>query len=231
MNQLRNAGLFWTNDQESELVRLAENHMSISGIALVLERSERAIILRARKMLDEMRMSPATFRWLESEYDVTDEFTEADAHCVTLTITNSHEDNHMQKTWTMVSLLQENIMTVKVRFDSSSKLYTYKTRMTDLEVDDWVVVAPRGQMKVVQIVKIDDAPDFDIDSGLRYDWIVQKVNTDEYENLVADDERAYELLVESERHVARKKLVDAYSDNIGLSKKEELIKLLSGKAE
>ena len=205
MNQLRNAGLFWTTEQEQELQRHAISGMSVSGIALVLERSERAIILRARKMLEEKRLSPHTYNWLVSEYDATDEFNDEDTRCVTLTITNSHEDNHMQKTWTMVSLLQENIMTVKVRFDSSSKLYTYKTRMTDLEVDDWVVVAPRGQMKVVQIVKIDDTPDFDIDSGLRYDWIVQKVNTDEYENLVADDERAYELLVESERHVARKK--------------------------
>jgi hypothetical protein len=136
-------------------------------------------------------------------------------------------------TWSMVSLLQENLITIKVRYTPNGNWYTFKTRDTSIEVGDFVLTNPgcvKGKFTVGEVVSIDEKVDIDPNSGIRYNWIVGKVDTTDYDKLVETDEKAYGLLVEAEKHAMREKLVAAYSESLTLTQKDKnkLKKLLKG---
>lgn len=86
---------------------------------------------------------------------------------------------------TIASLMINELKSVKVKFSiNSDKIYTYKTLLTDLEVDDFAIIKNHDTYKVVQVVEIDDIPDLNIDSNIEYKWIVQKVDDERYNELV-----------------------------------------------
>lgn len=128
---------------------------------------------------------------------------------------------------TIASLMIDNLKSVKVKFfKDSEKLYTYKTLLTDLEVDDFVVVSNNNYYKVVQVVEIDDIPDLNIDSNIEYKWIVQKVDAEQYNELI---QMEYDISVELKR-LQQKSIVskakDLLAETLGIDK-EDLDKLTS----
>lgn len=82
------------------------------------------------------------------------------------------------------SILMENCKTVAVSFGKDeSRTYTYKTT-EDFEVGDFAVVKPNNTLKVVKVVKVHEIPELDVNSNMDYDWIVQRIDLESYENLV-----------------------------------------------
>lgn len=88
----------------------------------------------------------------------------------------------------------------KPRPESVARIYTYKHRFLDLKKDELLVVqTPNGEYKVVQVVRVDDAPDLDPDSKIEYKWVVQRLNTADYEAQCRHDLTS----IDSVRHLQR----------------------------
>lgn len=90
----------------------------------------------------------------------------------------------------LVSLLQaDKITTVKVKFPTTDKLYTYKTQLK-CEPGNFAIVKIYGTdtYKVVQIIEVDSH--FDITKTEKYDlqWLVQLVDPTTFDKLVTTDE-------------------------------------------
>ena len=79
------------------------------------------------------------------------------------------------------------VKTVYVVFNDSGKEYAYKANFP-VEVEDFVVVAPRGDYTVVQVVRVSDKV-----NPKAAAWLVDKVHTENYEKLLKDEERKKEI--------------------------------------
>lgn len=91
----------------------------------------------------------------------------------------------------MLTLFDDTVRTVGVRFQGLGKTYTYKTRLP-LEIGDSVVVETSSNgLQVVTVARIDEDPDIAPDSAIDYKWIVCKVDLETY---TKDVERDNELL-------------------------------------
>lgn len=80
----------------------------------------------------------------------------------------------------LIALLQaqRGMTTAKVRLkDAGNSLLTYKVipGMT-LNVDDFVVAQSGNTVKIGKVVELDNFADIDLESGLHYKWIVQKID-------------------------------------------------------
>lgn len=233
-----NVGAFWTEDEERKLSRMIWERLNLSRICDELGRNERGIYERVRKLVDRgLKFNETALEEFYRQYEHFCANTACDVihENMKLNVKCNGVDMKNNATWTMVSLLQENLRTVKVRYaPSETKSYTFKTRDKSINIDDFVVTNPglkEGNFSVGQVVSIDEQPDFDPDSNLRYHWIVCKVDLKCYQALVEQDEQAYKLLIEAEKHVARKKMVDLYSEALQLTGDQDLRKLLNGQIE
>jgi len=230
-------GTPWTRKDEETLMLMADAFEPLWVVCNELGRNENGIIARAKILEQRGNIGTRELNSLVSQWDGFKDIVYDSNIVVNINTPTKDEfmSNKSGKTWTMVSMLQEDVMTIKIVFDTSpDKLYTYKTRDKTIVVDDYVVVNPgatEGRFNVGRVHSIDEVPDFDPESRLRYHWIVGKVDATEYNELVAMDERAYEMLINAEKHVARKKLMDMYTEALNLPNAEELVKLLQGKKD
>lgn len=126
---------------------------------------------------------------------------------------------------TIASLMIDGLKSVKVKFSiNSDKLYTYKTLLTDLEVDDFAIIKNYDTYKVVQVVEIDDIPDLNIDSNIEYKWIVQKVDVEQYNELVQmENDISIELKRLQQKSIVSK-AKDLLAETLGINM-EDLDKL------
>ena len=232
MNQNKyRVGEIWHQSEEAELVKLINDGVFVSDIADRLGRNEGGVIARAEKLSKESSYLISDLNLARINREYCSNFGFSNTTTIEI-ITPSEEIPMNQKTWTMVSLLQEDIITIAVRFKScSNNLYTYKTRDKSIDVDDYVIVDTSSGYQVVEVVEVHFEPQFDLDSGIRYKWIVGKIDTKEYEQLTENDQKAYDILVDAEKLVAKRKLVDLYKDSLGLERQDELQKLLTGKLD
>lgn len=99
----------------------------------------------------------------------------------------------------ILSLFDETVKTVGVKFNGIGRSYTYKTRL-ELAVGDKVVVdTPSNGFQVVDVVRIDDEPDFEVDSLIDYKWIVCKVDVTEHEANQAKDAELHKEIAKVQR--------------------------------
>lgn len=140
----------------------------------------------------------------------------------------------------LVSLLQEGYTTVAVSFTSQpidfgvprdggrssqpapwaqstvpagEKLYTYKCQFSDLQVGDLVIVPPssEGKFPSVALVKeVHAEPQLNFENGMEYKWLVGKVDTQGYADIMEKERKMMSVLRDSERARQRKELLDAY---------------------
>ena len=87
---------------------------------------------------------------------------------------------------TLASLMIEGLKSVRVTFNSNGREYTYKTLM-DFEVGDLAVVEVSNHFKVVEVVAVDLVPNLSVDSEIEYKWIVQKLDTTDYESCISSE--------------------------------------------
>ena len=82
------------------------------------------------------------------------------------------------------------MITVGVTFQNSTKEYTYMTNDTSIKVDDMAVVKSNsGQFSIVKVRKVHPTPQ--LGDGHNYTWLVQKIDTAEYDANVQADHQGY----------------------------------------
>ena len=110
----------------------------------------------------------------------------------------------------IISLLQ-NSRTAQVQFKGNSKKYTYKVPegMELAEGDQVVVQSPIDGLVVVSVVSVSDDAGIDLDANFKYKWIVSKVDTAGYDDLLAKEAAIEQDLKKLRRKAAIKKQIAA----------------------
>lgn len=123
----------------------------------------------------------------------------------------------------MIALLQTGYTTIKVQLGGpTGSLYTYKAPLGLIEGDQVVVEMPGGHMRVLDVVKVDETPQIDVDSDIDYKWVVQKVDKTQYNELLAKEEEAKQLIIQQEMAKKRKELVEEHLGALAPKKRKEL---------
>ncbi len=137
----------------------------------------------------------------------------------------------------MLALLQENMTTVHVYYNDRDSggdggtLYTFKCTHQQAAViqrmiahnntlkgspimeQPWAIVFTGGKFKIVKIHAVDAIPQLDLDAHYEYKWIVSVLDTDEYQDQMAKERKAKDLLIQGEKAKLKKELIE----NLGLS--------------
>lgn len=81
--------------------------------------------------------------------------------------------------------------TVHIQFAPGEKRYTYKALKSERikKGDRVVVMLWDGEMRIVQVVRVDRKPKFDVKANWDYKWIVQKIDTARHQQLEREDRR------------------------------------------
>ena len=98
----------------------------------------------------------------------------------------------MNTTNSLINSMYKDLKAVQVIFDSSQKEYTYKT-FIKLEVGDKCVVKVRDEFKIVTVVSTNSCA---LQNNYIYKWIVQKVETEAYDDMVARENEASVMLTD-----------------------------------
>lgn len=112
-------------------------------------------------------------------------------------------------------LSDENITGVAVRFHDSLSEYTFKTK-EKLKIGDLVVVeSPRDfRFALAKVVQLDTP--LELNSGLKYKWVVQKVDLDSFEELLEKEKELIKTVSKMETQSKRQKMREV----LGLSNVE-----------
>ena len=117
----------------------------------------------------------------------------------------------------MISLLQTNYTTVKVRFlngrgGTSEKDYTYKVPLdAEIQVEDFVVVdTSTTGYTIAQVVKVDESPDINLDAPYPYSWIVQKIDLNPYHERREREQRINKQLFKLEQRKQQVNMVEQF---------------------
>ena len=138
-----------------------------------------------------------------------------------------------------LSLMQDGFTTIHVKFRVSPgpiKTYTYKALYSDnvKSGDSVVVKAVNGHFKIAVVEAVDDFPVLDLDADFDYKWIVQKVDSTEFdlreerEKEFGDTLRRLEQM--KQRENLRKELLDIAGEE-GVLLFRNAISKLSGNSE
>jgi hypothetical protein len=80
-----------------------------------------------------------------------------------------------------IFLVDDEVRAIKCVFDSNLKEYTYKTTDKTIQVNDLVLVKVGDDYKVVKTIEVDVQDQLNFESTRTYNWVVQKINTSDYE--------------------------------------------------
>lgn len=97
----------------------------------------------------------------------------------------------------LISLFRQDFTTIKVKFkESDDKLYTYKCLKSEADaleigchviVDVSIYMGDDRKFKAAIVAQIDSVPDIDYDSDIIYKWIVCKVDTTIYNEILEQE--------------------------------------------
>ena len=127
-------------------------------------------------------------------------------------MTNSTDNTKYEN---LVAVLNDNITTVKIRFYSGDKLYTYKcpVKIADtLEVGDQVLPEKAGEVLGINggyVAEIDFEADIDPQSRIAYRWVIQKVDRTIYDREVALEAANVEKLKKERRQQVKRQFVES----------------------
>ena len=114
---------------------------------------------------------------------------------------------------TAVFLFSEEVRTVSCTFainQPGTKVYTYKTLLQGLQVDDLVVVECQGTstqhgFAVVKVVAMDPVIDM-MDTTINYKWVMSKVDTSAHADLLKREQALAAAMQEAHRRKAREEV-------------------------
>jgi hypothetical protein len=120
----------------------------------------------------------------------------------------------------------ENLRFVCANFSSGPKLYTYKTLDTTIEEGDKVIVhTPSDKFEVVTVRGVVEADEVDL-AAFRYAWVVQKIDTTQYDKLIEQEDTLLKMLRSKQRNAAAKHAADALLDGSSAEEREGITKLV-----
>lgn len=121
----------------------------------------------------------------------------------------------------------EDFKFVEVVFSPYTGLntYTYKTLRTDLEVDDLVVVPTNKFHQVAKIKGFIDPLDITL-QDFKYKWIIQKVDTTDYDKCVEMEDAVNAKLTAATRRAKAEELKRQVTEQLTAEERSETTKLL-----
>lgn len=137
----------------------------------------------------------------------------------------------MQNLNHLVSLLQEGYVTIGVIFAAGqpqdydqpwlgdrsqqlpqAKVYTYKCHFS-CKSGDLVILPPSAEGKLPSIgtvVRVDDEPELNFESGIEYKWAIARIDTQAYDIVMVREKELIKMLREQEKKQQRQKLLESY---------------------
>ena len=109
-----------------------------------------------------------------------------------------------------MTLVNDQIKTVGVAFDPFGKVYTYLT-ILDLKEGQEVIVGTSNdnRLQVVTVVRVDEDPNIDPKSQIKYGWVLSTAGTTarkEQERLLMLEEQTLKILKTAEKRAQRKRI-------------------------
>lgn len=118
--------------------------------------------------------------------------------------------NHTNQS-TAVFLINDKTRAILATYEAgdTAARTMFKTFDPDIDVDDLIIVPTdtRHKMTVVKVVEVD--VDVDFNSSTRVDWVVSRIDTDEYEEVVRREKDALKTIRSAEVRREKEKLRDA----------------------
>lgn len=113
--------------------------------------------------------------------------------------------------------MQEGFTTIRVKFEGTQRLYTYKALLEDkVKEGDYVVVdTPSAGLQLCEVHHVDRVPNIDVDADFDYKWIVQKVDRSKYDERIEREEQFHLAMQEVEREKKRAELRQHFLADIG----------------
>lgn len=200
------SGLPWRSGEERDLARLVKADLSDEEIAEIIKRSAHACHCRAEKLGFAKRTHTGDFIFLPDKAAIyLGDSTETE--------TEIKEERGM-KTDNMAAIMMEGVRTVSVSFAGTTKQYTYLT-CEELQVEDVVVVPAMNEYKTAIVEEIHDTPQVDIDSGIKYKWVVQKIDFTEYDKRMAAERKFSDILKNLQFNKVRHQVKELLKENLG----------------
>ena len=146
----------------------------------------------------------------------------------------------------IAALLREDAKTIEVRFFNdnfnssptllgvdtlvglSAKTYTYVTTL-DLKKGDCVLVHAVNQMKVVYVDTVHATAEILPNSEISYRWVISKVDTSDYDTLMAENAKIETTVGNAYKKNIRKQFGQMLLAELGVEESEELKQLISRK--
>lgn len=103
------------------------------------------------------------------------------------------------------------------RTHDDNKTWTFKVPLAwDIKAGDIAVVKSNNGhgLSFVHVVSVDAIPDIDIDANFEYKWLVQKVDTTEFDALVEKEKTFGDTMLEIERVKQRESLLDSWRNSL-----------------
>lgn len=120
----------------------------------------------------------------------------------------------------------ENLRFVEVTFSTGSTRYTYKTVDAIIEEGDKVLVyTPSQKYEVVTVRKVMDADEVDL-YAYRYAFIVQRVDTTQYDAMLENEETLLRSLRNRSRNAQARQAVQALMEGTTDEDQEKVKKLV-----
>lgn len=119
----------------------------------------------------------------------------------------------------VASLLQTNYTTIQVTFTEGGRIHTYKVKTPHSLVagEDSVVVKVGTEYRVAQVIAVHDEPQIDTESSTEYQWIVQKVDSKDYEAVLKKEELFIETLQSVEKAKKRAEVLEDFKKHMSIS--------------
>jgi len=194
------------------------------------------------------RIPPEQMNCRCSYHPISEDDIDINSPCTSgiIEILSQQPEKEKMKNANTAALFQDNMTTIQVVFDTKefelrikegldiSSIgqhgYTYKVEKDcGVKVDDYVVVPANGELKVVRVIAVNDEPQIDYDTGIKYQWAICGVEFTEYLAAQESEKKFYDMLRESEKKVIRDQLLDSMTEQFGIGVLEsDAVKSLRG---
>lgn len=109
---------------------------------------------------------------------------------------------------------------------TGQKGYTYKT-VLDVEVDDFVIVeTPSNGFQIVKVVEVASPFDIDLNSNIKYKWVVDKLDLSHYEKCKEQEKALLQYVNRSKNKQAVEEAKQILVESLGKDAGEEVKKLI-----
>jgi hypothetical protein len=158
-------------------------------------------------------------------------------HSKVVEIEENKTGEQNMKTKNIAAVLMENCKTIGVHFSDGNKTYTYKTT-EDFKVGDYAVVnTPNYQIQgehsgltIAIVTEVHKVPNIDVDSNINYQWIVQKVDMSNYNEMNLREDKFNDHLLEIQQKTVKKNAINMLAEHLGteINLLQDAMKILHG---